>query len=185
MFDKENKNKVLTNIKTGELYKHEDTLLTNSFVEMVNNDHYNKIVNEKNDYQNDITTYINKKLENNAKKEYNPKIIDLYHDGLLVINNEEYRLKDFFIIFDDKLNNFHLKCINPKFKTEEITYNKANRFIDTTSFINLIVNNKTINNKIILDNINSLNTVVNNWDGNLHSEVVETDSIINKKVVEV
>ena len=158
-------------------------ILIDNDIEEKANEHYNRIVNEKNEYQTNITSYINRKHENNAKKEYNPKIVKLYHEGIIIIDNIEYRLKDFFIIFDDRLNNFHLKCINPKFKTEEINYNKAVRFIDTTSFINLITKAKTINNKIVLDNVNELNNVVNNWDGNIHSEVLETDSIMNKKVI--
>lgn len=161
-----------------------DNLVDSKTLEEKSTYHYNKQMNEQNDYQSKVTDYINKKYENSIKKQYNPTVVNLYHDGILIINNEEYKLKDFFIVFDDRLNNFHLKCINPKFKTEEINYNRAVRFIDTTSFIKLITNNKTINNKIILNGIDSLNNVINNWDGNIHSEVLETDSIINKKVVE-
>ena len=162
-----------------------NNLVDNKLLEERSKYHYNKRMDEQNEYQNSVVEYINKKHENSVKKEYNPKIVELYHNGLLIIDNEEYRLKDFFIIFDDRLNNFHLKCINPKFKTEEINYNKAIRFIDTTSFINLITNNKTINNRIILDNIDKLNNVVNTWDGLIHSEVLETDSITNKKIINI
>lgn len=145
--------------------------------------HYNKQLAEQNDYQNSVTEYTNRKYEYSIKKQYNPKIVELYHNGLLVIDNIEYKLKDFFIIFDDNLNNFHLKCINPKFKTEEISYNKAVRFIDTTAFIELVNNSNIIENRIIINNINLLNDIVSKWNGYLHSETIETDAVINKRLI--
>ena len=145
--------------------------------------HYNKQLAEQNEYQDSVTSYINQRHENRIKKEYNPKITKLYKDGLLVLNNEEYQLKDFFIVFSSILNNFHLKCVDQKFKNEDIKYNRAVRFIDTTAFINLINNSNVRDNRIILDNIDQLNEIINNWDGYLHSETLETDSILNKKMI--
>ena len=144
---------------------------------------YNKQLDEQLDYQNDITSYINRKHENSTKKEYNPKIVNLTKNGLLVIDNNEYELKDFFIVFDSNLNNFTIKCINSKFPSEDIEYNHAVRFIDTTAFIKLIKESNIIDNKIIIDSINTLNNIVKEWDGYLHSETVETDSILNKKII--
>ncbi len=162
--------------------------------ELLNNDdkllqekskfHYDKQFAEQNEYQNNLTSYINQKHENNIKKDYNPKIVNLYKDGILVINKEEYKLKDFFIVFSSILNNFHLKCIDKKFNSEDINYNRAVRFIDTTAFINLINSSDIKDNRIVLDNIDSLNDIVNKWDGYLHGEVLETDSIKNKKMIE-
>ena len=162
----------------NELLKNDDELLREK-----SKFHYDQQFAEQNEFQNSITSYINRKHENYIKKDYNPKIVNLYKDGLLIINKEEYKLKDFFIVFSSILNNFHLKCINAKFESDKINYNCAVRFIDTTAFINLINNSEIKDNRIIIDNIDSLNDVVKNWDGYIHSEVLETDSIINKKMI--
>ena len=183
MFDKSKKNIKKINIRTSKLYKDKEILLTNSFIEMMSNYHSKTLTNEKNDYQNEVTSYINRKHEMNVKKQYNPKIVELYKNGCLVINNNEYLLKDFFIVFDDKLNNFNIKCINSKYNNKEINYNKAVRYIDTTAFINLIKDNKTSNNKLIIDNQDILDDNVSKWDGYIHSEVLETDAISNKLII--
>ena len=145
--------------------------------------HYNKALDEQNEYQNSVTEYTNRKYQNSIKKQYNPKIVNLTKNGLLVINNIEYELKDFFIVFDNNLNNFHIKCINSKFNNEEIEYNRAVRFIDTTAFIKLINNSKVIDNRILIDNLDILNNIISTWDGFLHSETIETDAVINKKLI--
>ncbi len=143
----------------------------------------NKEKQEEDTYQNDVLRYINQKHENNIRKQYNPKIVNLYQNGTLVIDKNDYKLKDFFIVFNDKENNFHIKCINPNYKNEDIEYNKAIRFIDTTAFIKLIQDNNVVDNKIVIDNETTLNSIISNWDGYIHSEVLETDSVINKKMV--
>lgn len=143
----------------------------------------NKEKQEEDTYQNDVLRYISQKHENNIRKQYNPKIVNLYQNGTLVIDKNDYKLKDFFIVFNDKENNFHIKCINPNYKNEDIEYNKAIRFIDTTAFIKLIQDNNVVDNKIVIDNETTLNSIISNWDGYIHSEVLETDSVINKKMV--
>lgn len=183
MFTKNNDIKKI-DFQSNKLYKNNDLLFTNSFMEMINNNQLNKSIEEKEEYQDSLTSYINKKYENGIKKEYNPKIVNLYNNGIIVINNSEYLLKDFFIIFNDNLD-FHIKCINKNYPNEEIEYNHSTKFIDTTAFINLINISNIVNNKIIVNDINILNDIVSKWDGYLHSETVETDSITNKKVVEV
>ena len=170
--------------QSNKLYKKDELLFTNSFVQMTTSKEINKTLEEKEDYQDKVTTYINRKYENSLRKEYNPKIINLYNNGIIVINGSEYLVKDFFIVFSDK-NDFHIKCTNKDYPNVEFDYNHSIKFIDTTAFINLINNSKIIDNKIIVDDINTLNDIVNKWDGYLHSEVIETDSVINKKVVEV
>ena len=92
-------------------------------------------------------------------------------------------LKDFFIVFNDELNNFHLKCINQRFNNDEIDYNRAVRFIDTTAFINLINNAQIVSKKLIINDKDCLNTIIKNWDGYLHGETKETDAIMNKKMI--
>ena len=158
--------------QSNKLYKRNDLLFTDSFLLLLNNKELNKELEEKEEYQDNITSYINRKYENSIKKEYNPKIVNLYSDGIIIINNQEYLLKDFFIVFSDYPN-------------DNYDYNHSIKFIDTTAFINLINSSNVINNKIIVNDINLLNNIVSTWDGYLHSVVIETDSIINKKVVEV
>ncbi len=181
MFEKNNNVKKVE-FHVDKLYQKKDILLSSSFVAMVNNNHLIEALNEKNDYQNNIVIYLNQKHENSVKKQYNPLIVNLYHDGKLVINTIEYNLKDFFIVFDSNKNDFNVMCINPKYENSVSNYNKAVRFIDTTSFINFIKNNTVANNKIIIDNNDKLIDTIKKWDGYIHSEVLETDSIINKKM---
>ncbi len=141
----------------------------------------NKEKQEEDTYQNDVLRYINQKHENNIRKQYNPKIVNLYENGLLVIDNNEYKVNEFYIIFNN--NDFHIKCTNPKYNNQEYVYTKAIKFIDTTAFINLINNSKIDNNKIVIDNISILEDIVSKWDGYLHSETKETDAIINKNMI--
>jgi len=159
-----------------------DSIANSSLLKKMDEYHYHKLIDEQNDYQNNATKYINQKFENSMKKDYNPVIVNLYKKGIIVIKKEEYQLRDFFIVFDSILNNYELKCINPQFKNKKINYDRAIRFIDTTAFINLINSSKIVDNKIIVDNEIILNNIINNWDGNIHNEVLETDSIINKKM---
>lgn len=183
MFEKNKEEIKKVTVQSEKFYKDKDIILTNSFIEMMNYNHQNKELKEKEEYQLNITNYINKKQENSIKKRYDSKIVNLYHSGKLVIDNNEYQLKDFFIVFNDKLNNFHIKCIDTKFKNEEIEYNRAVKFIDTTAFINLVETNDYKDNKIIISDLNTLNNVVSKWDGYLHDRTLETDSVINKKII--
>ena len=186
MFNKNinNDNKKIT-IKYNNFYKLDDILLTPSFVIMLNMYNDNKVLLEKMDYQDRITSYINRKHENSIRKEYNPKITNLYNNGIIIINNIEYKLKDFYIVFMDTNNDFHLKCVDEKFNNDNYEYNKAVKFIDSTAFINLINNENTTihDNKLIINDKNILIDTIHNWDGYLHSETNETDSILNKKMI--
>ena len=185
MFEKNEKIKKV-DISIDNLNKDNELLYSNSFIEMVDKHHYNQNLEEQEEYQNNITNYINRKLINQAKKEYNPIIVNLYNNGELIINNEKYYAKEFFIVYDNNLNNFHIKCINEKYKNEEITYNRLVKFIDSTAFTKLIKSNDAniIDNKIIIKSVDILNKYVNDWDGYLHNETVETDSILNRKMIE-
>ena len=184
MFDKDNKvNKV--EYSNNEFYKIDDILITPSFGIKLSEYQNSKKTEEQNNYQDQITSYNKRKYENNIRKYYNPKIVNLYENGSLIIDNSEYLVKDFYIVFDDSKNIFHLKCVNQNFSNDNIEYNKAVKFKDTTAFINLINSDKVIilNNRIIINDINILNDLVSKWDGSLHNETKETDSIINKKMI--
>ena len=185
MFNKDNNliNKIeLNNLK---VHTKDDKLLTQSFAIMLSNYHDNIIMQEQMDFQNKKTSYINKKHENSIKKQYNPKIVNLYQNGLLCINDNEYELTDLYIVFDDNKNDFHIKSVKKQFGDIETDYNKAIKFIDTTAFINLINDNETkINdNRLIISNKDILTKIVNNWDGYLHNETKETDAILDKKMI--
>ena len=145
-------------------------------------DHINKYIEEQMDYQDRVTSYINRKHELNYRKDYNPKIVKLYKSGLLVINKIEYKIEDFYIVI--KNHNYGIICIDDRFKTNTTDYDKAVKFIDTTAFINLINNENTlVNENRIISNQDILLKVVNDWDGYLHSETKETDAIANKKII--
>ena len=137
------------------------------------------------DYQDFLTTYINKKHEYSVKKQYNPKIVNLYRNGILVFNRQEYPLNELYIVFNDEINNFHLKSKYEELNKDNGDYNKAIKFIDSTAFITLINNNDIIikNNKLIINDIELLHKVVSNWDGYLHSEIEDTDAISNKRMI--
>ncbi len=183
MFNKEINKETKKIIISGKLYKDNDLLVTDSLAEMLSEYHSNKALQEEMDYQDNITSYINRKHENEIRKQYNPKVVNLYENGLLIINNEEYKLQDFFIVFNDKENNFHIKCVDQRFNNPELDYNKAVKFIDTTAFINLINSSEINDNKIIINDVDTLNNIASNWDGYLHGETKETDAILNKKMI--
>lgn len=183
-----NRNK-LTNkkimIKHNSFYKIDNLLLTPSFIAMLNIHNESKAMIDQLDYQDRITSYINRKFECDVRKEYNPKIVDLYENGSIIINKKEYPLRDFFIVFMEDKNDFHIKCINEEYDNTKHEYDKAVKFIDSTAFINLINNENTriSNNKLIIDNKDILNNIVKDWNGYLHSETKETDAIKSKKMI--
>ena len=182
MFNKNNNIKGI-NIIQGKLYQYNNILISSSLIDMMDNYYQSIKMQEKMDYQDLKTSYINRKYEYSIKKQYNPLIVNLCNNGLLSINNDEYYLKDFYIVFNDTKNDFHLKCKDNKFNKEEYDYNKAVKFIDTTAFIKLINDSNITNNKIIINDTSILNNIISNWDGYLHSETKETDAIINKKMI--
>ena len=182
MFEKNN-NGIKVDIKKANLYKTNNILLSSSFVDMMSLFHSEEDLKIQNVYQEQITSFINNIDINNDNKEYNPTIVNLYKNGKLIIGSEEYKLKDFYIIFNDKLNNFNLQCIDKRLNTKNKYYNKAIKFIDTTSFINLVNASEIKDNKIIISDINKLNEVIIKWEGYIHNEVSETDAIVDKKVI--
>ena len=182
MFEKNNNVKKV-DYSTNEFYKIGDILITPSFGKVLEEYHNSKKIDDEMNYQDNITSYNKRKYENNLKKNYNPKIVNLYENGSLIINNKEYLIKEFYIVYDEK--KYHLMCTNPSYENKEYEYKKAVKFKDTTAFINLINSDKIIlrDNRIIINDINVLDTIVSKWDGYLHSETKETDAIINKKMI--
>ena len=183
MFEKNNNVKKV-DYSTNKFYKVGDVLITQSFGIVLEEYHNNKKIDDEIKYQDQITSYNKRKYENNIRKNYNPKIVNLYENGSLIINNKEYLIKEFYIVFDEN-NKFSLMCTNQSYENNESKYTKAVKFKDTTAFINLINSDNVLirDNRIIINDINVLNNIVNKWDGYLHSETKETDSIINKIMI--
>ena len=185
MFNKEESN-IFGNIeiKNASFYRKEHNIsITPSFALMYNPYIENKHMEEQMDYEEKKTSYINRKNELNIKKQYNPIIVDLYNNGILVIDNDEILLKDLFIVYkeDKKFNLLNIK------ENNNLEYNYAIRFIDTTAFINLINLDDSIvkDNKIIINSKDILEKLITNWDGYIHDKVKETDAIMKKNIVGV
>ena len=165
-------------IKKTKVYPmNKKCLVTPSFVIMLNSYKEEKNSEEKMDYESKKIQYLKRLNECNTKNQYNKIIVNLYQSGKLSIDNEIYSLKDLFIVYDDD-KKYQLLNINKK---NDLNYNHAVKFIDTTAFIKLINDSDIINNTIIVKN-DKLNSYISNWDGYLHNQVKETDAIINKKI---
>ncbi len=185
MFNKDNNKKVKKYQILNQVYykQNNHTLLTPNFVIMLNKYYESKYMDEHIDYDVNIKSYINKKWENNIKKEYNNNFINLYHHGSIFINKTKFSLKDFYIVFKDDKNAFHLICTNSQYHNIKCEYNKAVKLIDTTAFIKIIENNEIKDNTIIIHDINELERIVMNWDGFIHNMTSETDAIKNKMMI--
>lgn len=177
-------------LKYNSLYEIDDNvLITPSLAIMINNYLNTKSMDEHIDYEYRKMLYLNNRNENYIKKQYNELIVNLYQKGHIIINNEDCDLKNFYILYNEGDNNYTLTYSKSPYmdylrKTNEISYNKAIKFIDSTAFISLI-NNPSVNiidNIITVDN-NVLLEILNNWDGLLHNKIWFTDSIRNKKIL--
>ena len=84
MFNKNNQNIIKIDLSIDKLYQYNDILLSSSFVEMMNNKHFNQLLEEKNNYQLNITSYHTRINENKVKKQYNPKIENLYYQKQII-----------------------------------------------------------------------------------------------------
>ena len=95
MFNKEKSNEFGNiEIKNTSYYKKNDyILITPSFALMYNP--YKETINmeKQMDYEERKTAYINRKNELNIRKQYNQSIIDLYHNGKIILDDKEYLLK--------------------------------------------------------------------------------------------
>lgn len=168
--------------KTSFYPINDEILITPSFALMINVYKEGKNMQDEMDYQDRITTYINRKSEYSIKKQYKDEIENLYNNGILSINKKDYPLSNFFIVYHDSDKIFSLLNIALK---NHIAYDHAIKFIDTTAFINLINNPDVLvkDNKVIVKDENIIDNIVNDWDGCIHNEVKETDAIKNKRIV--
>ena len=184
MFNKEENIKIKRiELNNKEFYKQYNNIsITPFFVIMLNKYYEDKKMHDHLDLDEKIKLYLDKSFKYSEKKQYNSIIYNLYHSGKIIINNEEYNLKDFYIIYQND-NNFHLLCTDNRYQNDSIQYNKSVKFIDTTVFIQLIKENEIKNNTIIINNINDLKDIISKWDGLLHDEVSETDAITNKNMI--
>lgn len=184
MFNKEENIKIKSvELHNKDFYKQYNNIsITPFFVIMLNKYYEDKKMQDHLDLDTKRKLYLDRKFEYSEKKQYNKTICDLYCNGKIYIDDKEYDLKDFFIVYKDN-NNFHLLCTNNNYQNEKIEYNKSVKLIDTTAFIELINKSNIENNKIIVNNIDELNKIINNWDGLLHDKVSQTDAIIKKNMI--
>ena len=165
---------------------------TNSFVVFENNNEKQRRIQKDHfDYEKKKIDYLERVIDNKTK-EYDKNIINLYNNGIIVIDGNEYPLKKFFIKYDLGSNDviLHLTCINSNF-TDILTnsngdyqYNGVVRFRDTECFISLI-NSDAVSideNRIVIINKEKSLNIINEWNGMLHSLVPETDAIEKKQI---
>lgn len=185
MFNKEdNQNIQKIELNNKRFYKQYNNIsITPFFIVMLNNYYETKNMQEHIDFDNKITKYLNNCFEKKIKKQYNNTIVNLYKNGQIMIDNKLYELQDFYLVYKQNTKDFYLMCTDSNYHNNDISYDKAIKFIDTTAFIELIKNNNIQNNTIILKDNNALLTTIHNWDGYLHDKVCETDAIFNKQVL--
>ena len=184
MFNKEENIRIKkVELNNKDIYKQYDNIsITPFFVIMLNKYYEDKKTQDHLDLDSKIKLYYDRRFEYSEKKQYNLIISNLYHNGKIKINNEEYNLKDFYIVYKED-NVFHLICTNKKYPNKDIEYNKSVKFIDTTAFIELVNNYEIIETTIIVSSIDELENIISNWNGLLHDKVSETDAIINKVMI--
>ena len=170
-------------INNKEFYKQYNNIsITPFFIVMLNKYYEEKNMYDHLDFDEKIKFYIDKKFEYSYKKQYDNKISSLYQNGALIINDQKYQLKDFYIVYKNDLD-YHLMCTDKNYHNEQIDYDKAIKFIDTSAFIELINNNQVIDNSIKINSIKDLLNIVYNWDGRLHDKTSNTDAIVNKNMI--
>ena len=157
--------------------------ITPFFIVLLNNYYEEKNMQDHIDFDNRINAYNNRAFENSIKKQYNNIITNLYQNGEIIIDNGILKLDDLYIVYKKGNNDFHLMCTNSKYINDNTEYDTSVKFIDTTAFIDLIKKNDVKNNSIILNDINDLKNIIQDWDGLLHDKVYKTDAILNKNML--
>ena len=180
MFNKDNNDIKKIEIDNKELYPlYNDISITPYFVIMLNNYHENNNLQSHNDFENNIKLYKNNCHKLSIQRQYDNNVSNLYHNGIIVINNEKHDIKNYYIVYKKNEKNYYLIDINSN-KDNNIKYDTAVKLIDTTAFISLINKSDIQQNMIIIDSFEILENIVNNWDGKFHNKVYETDAITNK-----
>lgn len=143
------------------------------------------------DYKED--EYRKRVFEYKITKKYDKRIINMYHDYQIMIDDITYPIEKFFILFNQDDNNpmYHLMNIQSKYEDiltnslDKYCYNKVVRLRDTTAFIDLI-NSDCIKNEgkliKIIDKKKALK-IIRNWNGILHDKVAEVDAVENKNML--
>lgn len=184
MFNKEENIKIKSvELHNKDFYKQYNNIsITPFFVMMLNKYYEDKKMQDHLDLDSKMKLYFDRQFEYSEKKQYDKTICNLYQNGKIVINDSEYNLKDFYIVYQGN-KNFHLLCTNDKYQNEKIEYNKSVKLIDTTAFIELIKKNQIKDNKIIVNNIDEIDSIIKSWDGILHDKVSQTDAMLKKNMI--
>ena len=126
--------KVELNKKT--FYKQYNNIsITPFFVIMLNRYYEDKKAQDHLDLDERIKLYLDKSFEYREKKQYNTVVYNLYHNGKIKINDQEYNLKDFYIVY--KKDDFHLLCTDERYPKEDISYNKVVFSVLFIKFLNI------------------------------------------------
>ncbi len=182
MFNKDNNIKKIELVKPAFFKQYDNVYITPFYANMINKYYDDKNMQEHVDFDERTKSYIERIFTLNIKKQYDNTITNLYHNGKIQINNNEYSVKSFYVVFKKGSKDFHLMITDKNYQNEELSYDKAIKYIDTTAFIKLIKTSSIKDNTIIIEDINNLLDNIKNWDGLLHSETSETEAISNKDV---
>ncbi len=139
--------------------------------------------------------YYQRLYEYSQEKTYDEKLIEIYNNGIINIDGEEYPLRKFYITINTKVDGYDLHLMNIKSDYSDILtnsldsydYDRIVKFRDTTAFIELINSDCVLtdyerNIITIIDKEKALE-IVKNWDGMIHNKVAETDAVFNKQIV--
>ena len=184
MFNKENNEIKKIELNNKRFYKQYNNIsITPFFIVLLNNYYEEKNMQEHIDFDNKVTNYINNCFQKSIKKQYNNIIINLYKNGNIKLDDREYKLKDFYIVYKENNKDFNIICTNYNYKNDNVDYDRSVKLIDTTAFIELIKISNIKNNTIILKDSNDLLNTIHKWDGYLHDKVWETDAIFKKDMI--
>ena len=128
------------------------------------------------------------------KKEYDPIIVNLYTNGKIMIDNNIYSLKNFYLDYNNNVTDYdvHLNCVESNYTDiligteDKYEYTGSVLFKDSTVFIELISNPQICEIKddtIIVKDKQALLNLVQNWDGYLHDKVSKTDAVSDKVIL--
>lgn len=136
--------------------------------------------------------YYSRLNQYNMMKKYDARLVDIYHNYQIVIDEVVCPIEKFYITFNGDAINKDIHLINVKSKYTDILKNSIDKvdysdvivFRDTTAFIKLIESNAVIidekEKKITIIDKEKADIIVKNWDGMIHDKVLETDAVEEK-----
>ena len=140
------------------------------------------------EFENRCRDYILRKTQYQNMRKYDKRIVDLYQNGKIMLNNQIYLLNSFYITYNSAHDyDFHLVCVDSNYTDilkksyDKYEYDGVIKFIDSTVFTDLIKQKdvKVDYDKMIIDVQNNqiLEDLLKHWNGSLHEEVGDVDAI--------